>query len=78
MYPTREEFVSFRLSDGEKKNLEILAAIENRSISEAIRESIREALRNRGIEFVDRQAVLTAASANHSVDGEELCDGQGF
>jgi len=41
--------------------MKILAAIENRTISEMMRELIREGMKNRGIDLVDRQAVLKSS-----------------
>jgi len=61
MYPIREKFVNCRVSDNEKQGLEILAAIENRSISEMLRELIREGMKSRGVEMIDRQALLKAS-----------------
>lgn len=61
MYPNREKFVKARVSSNEKQGLEILAAVENRSQSEMIRELIREGMKNRGIEMIDRQSVLKAS-----------------
>ncbi len=58
MNPIREKFVSFRVSSNEKQGLEIMAAIENRSQSEMLRELIREGLKARGIDLVAREAVL--------------------
>ena len=61
MYQIREKYVNCRLSDDEKQGLIIMANIESRTQSEMLRELIREGLSRRGIDIVDRWAVLKAS-----------------
>ena len=57
----RNHYINCRVSPREKEKMKILAAIENRTISEMMRELIREGMKNRGIDLVDRQAVLKSS-----------------
>jgi len=61
MYINRDKFVNFRLSHEEKQSLKIMAGLEHRSQSEMMRALIREGLKIRGIDIVDRRAILEAS-----------------
>jgi len=46
---TRGKLIAFRATEKERQTLEVLAARENRSLSEMLRECLREAAIKRGL-----------------------------
>lgn len=75
----KDKFVHFRVSNVEKKALEILSALEQRSESETMRLLLREGLSNRDLDVftMSKQIALEGIKPDilNSLDKIGLCEG---